>query len=131
MAPIAWTDVEAVSSPLASVVVAQQNAILAMVNVKFAAVFDGEDGPTTKLARIYVAAHFASLPGSGEQRPGGAVTAETRGGLSRQYAPPPAGAGAYEGTWSDTQWGRRYLQLLLGSKARWPRTPGQWPGGGC
>lgn len=128
MAPIAWTDVVAVSSPLASVVVAQQDAILAMVNAKLSFVFDGEDGPTTKLARIYVAAHFASSPGAGEQRPGGAVTSESRGGLSRSYAPPPSGAASYEGTWSDTQWGRRYLQLLLGSKARWPRTPGQGTG---
>ncbi len=125
MAPIAWADVVSVSSPLAAVVVVQQDVILAMVNAGFSHVFDGEDGPTTKLARIYVAAHFASLPGSGDQRPGGAVTSESRGGLSRSYAPPPTGSEAYEGTWGDTQWGRRYLQLLLGSKARWPRTPGQ------
>lgn len=124
MAPIAWSDVIAVSSPLAAVIVAQQDMILAMVNAKFAGVFDGEDGPTTKLARIYVAAHFASLPGSTDQRPGGSVTSESRGGLSRSYAPPPTQAGSYEGTWSDTQWGRRYLQLLLGSKARWPRVAG-------
>lgn len=113
------------SSPLASVVVAQQDLILAWVNAGFSTVFDGEDGPKTKLARIYVAAHFAASPGAGEQRPGGAVTAESRGGLARSYAPPPTGADAYEGTWGDTQWGRRYLQLLLGSKARWPRVPGQ------
>lgn len=126
MAPIAWSDVVSVSSPLAAVVEAQQDAILAMVNAKFSSVFDGEDGPTTKLARIYVAAHFASLPGATDQRPGGAVTSESRGGLSRSYAPPQTGSGGdYEGTWSDTQWGRRYLQLLLGSRARWPRTPGQ------
>lgn len=110
------------SSPLASVDIGQQTDLLAWVNAGFSHVFDGEDGPKTRLARIYVAAHFASLPGSGDQRAGGAVTSETRGGLSRSYAPPPTASGG-DDTWSDTQWGRRYKQLLLGSKARWPRVP--------
>lgn len=130
MAPIAWSDVVAYSSALAAADPIVQADILELVNASFASlpsVFDGEDGGKTRLARIYIALHFASLPGAGEQRPAGAVTSETRGGLSRSYAPPASGSGSE--TWNDTQWGRRYLQLLRGSRAAWMRVPGT--GFGC
>lgn len=102
-----------------------QADILELVNVGFPslpAVFDGEEGIKTRLARIYIALHYASLPGAGEQRAAGAVTSETRGGLSRSFAPPAGGSGAE--IWNETQWGRRYLQLLRGSRATWMRVPG-------
>lgn len=118
---IIWTDVVAYSSALAAVDPIVQSDLLAYVNTRFAAVFGGENSPTTRLARIYVAAHFASLPGAGEQRAAGAVISQTRGPVSQSFAPPPTGSG--DDTWSDTQWGRRYKQLLAGSRARWPRTP--------
>jgi hypothetical protein len=121
MAPVAWPDVVAYSSPLAAVNITVQTDLLAWVNKSFSAVFDGEDGVKTRLARIYAAAHMASLPGAGEQRPGGAVVAESRGGLSRSYAPPPV---MNSNWWALTQWGQRYLLLLDGSKAMWPRAPG-------
>lgn len=121
MAPIAWSDVVAFSSPLASVDVTQQGILLAWVNKRFAEVFDGEDGVSTKLARIWAVAHFASLPGSGDQRPAGPVVSQSRGGLSQSYASPP-GNGA-DPNWSATQWGQRLATMLQGSKAAWPRTP--------
>lgn len=123
MAPITWADVTSYATTLTTVDPVQQADLLALVNRGFSAVFDGEDGPKTRLARIYVAAHFAALPGAGEQRAAGPVVSESRGGLSRSYQAISAGGGADSDTWNDTQWGRRYLQLLLGSKARWPRTP--------
>lgn len=112
------------SSPLVATDPAVQADILALVNVGFPslpAVFDGEDGIKTRLARIYIALHFASLPGAGEQRPAGAVLSESRGGLSRSYQGPATPGGDI--IWNDTQWGRRYLQLLRGSRAAWPRVP--------
>ena len=123
MAPIVWSDVTAHASTLTTVDPVQQADLLALVNGGLSHVFDGEDGPKTKLARIYFAAHFAAPLGAGEQRAAGPVVSESRGGLSRAYQAISAGGGADSDTWSDTQWGRRYLQLLLGSKARWPRTP--------
>lgn len=121
MAAVTWADIVAVSSPLSAVTLQQQTDLLAWVNKSFAEVFDGEDGIKTRLARIYAAAHMASLPGSGEQRPGGAVVSESRGGLSRSYSAPPVQSGDW---WALTQWGQRYLLLLAGSKAMWPRVPG-------
>lgn len=122
MAPIAWADVVSHSSPLAAVDVGVQGDILAYVNTRFAAVFGGEDNPTTRLARIYVAAHFASLPGSGRHEAAGPVVSQSRGGLSQSFQSFGGGGGG-DDTWGDTQWGRRYKQLLLGSRGRWPRTP--------
>lgn len=127
MAAIVWADVVAHSSPLAAVDLAVQSDILAVVNARFAAVFGGEDNPTTRLARIYVAAHFASLPGSGRHEAAGPVVSQSRGGLSQSFQSFSAG-GSGDDTWGDTQWGRRYKQLLLGSRARWPRVPGQGQG---
>lgn len=124
MSAISWVDVAAYSSPLAAADPIVQSDILALVNSGFKALpglFDGEDGQKTRLARIYIACHFASLPGAGEQRPAGPVVSQTRGGLTQSYQ---ALATSGNSTWNDTQWGRRYLQLLLGSRATWPRVPG-------
>lgn len=116
---ITWADVVKHSSPLSAVDPDVQNDILAYVNTRFAAVFGGEASPTTKLARIYVAAHFASLPGSGRHEAAGPVVSQSRGGLSQSFQSLGGGGGD---SWDDTQWGRRYKQLLRGSRAAWPRT---------
>lgn len=124
MAAITWAQVLDHVSTLGSVDPDQQADLLALANTGLNAwVFGGEDHVRYKLARIYFVAHFASLPGATEQRAAGPVTSESRGGLSRSYQAIAAGGGADSDTWNDTQWGRRYLQLLLGSRARWPRTP--------
>lgn len=124
MAAITADDLIAYSSALSAMDPIVLADILALVNTGFPAlpqVFDGEDGQKTRMARIYIALHFASLPGAGEQRAGGAVTSESRGGLSRSYAAPPTTSGDSE--FNDTQWGRRYLILLRGSRASWIRVP--------
>jgi hypothetical protein len=125
MAAIVWGDVVAHSSPLAGVNVAVQADLIAAANATInVALFGGEDAPRTRLARIYWCAHFASLPGAGENRAAGPVTSESREGLSRSYAS-PASSGGDDGGFGETQWGRRYLELLRSSRARWPRVPGQ------
>lgn len=125
MAAITADDLIAYSAAMAAMDPVVMADILNLVNLGFPAlpeIFDGEDGYKTRIARIYIALHFASLPGAGEQRAGGAVTSESRGGLSRSYAAPPTSSGDSE--FNDTQWGRRYLLLLRGSKAGWLRVPG-------
>lgn len=124
MAAVTWADLVSVVAAMSAADPIVQADILALVNVGFPAlpeVFDGESGIKTRLARIYIALHFASLPGAGDQRAAGAVLSESRGGLSRSYQGPAQAGG--DTVWNDTQWGRRYLQLLRGSRAVWPRVP--------
>ena len=86
MASIVWTDVTAAAPQLASVAVTSQNDILAVANVRFnIAVFDGEAGVTTRLARILYAAHLAALTKLGVSGP---LIGESADGLSRSYAAP-------------------------------------------
>lgn len=127
MASITWAHVVDHASALATVDADQQADLLALVNTHLnVAAFGGEDAPKTKLARIYWAAHFASLPGSGTTADGaatsGPVTSESTGGVSRAYASLQSGSTGGE-NWSETVWGRRFLALLRGSRAAWPRTP--------
>lgn len=121
MAPITWPMVVDHVSTLSTVDPDQQTDILALANTQVnGAVFDGEDGITTKMARVYFAAHFASLPGAGSTAPAGPLTAQSRGKFSQQFQGLPLSA---MNEWLLTQWGRRYWQLLQGSRARWPRVP--------
>jgi hypothetical protein len=124
MAPLTWAHVVDHVSTLSTVDVDQQTDLLALANTGLnVAVFGGEDHARTKLARIYFIAHFASLAGAGDQRATGPVISESRGKVSRAYAAAASGGGADADAWDDTQWGRRYKLLLMGSRARWPRTP--------
>ncbi len=115
MAPIVWTDVTSLpsSSNLASVDPIAQTAILASVN-RFLDVssFDGEDGPDTHLARANLAAHFCSLDSLG--RAGGALTLESDGRLSAQYAMPSTRSEYFM-----TGYGRM-VYALMGVRARLP-----------
>lgn len=114
--PIAWSDV--LSLPGANVEMVNvpaggQTIILNVVNsILDVSMFDGEDGPITKAARCYLAAHFAAL---GKLGTGGPLTAEGDGRLSRSYAV-PNGRSEY----MVTSYGRAYWQLI-GSKAHGPR----------
>lgn len=128
MAAITWLHVVAHASTLAGVHVDQQADLLDLVNTQLnASMFGGEDAAKTKLARIYFAAHFASLPGAGTLPDGsaaaGPVTSESTGGVSRAYAAITAGGGSDADNWGETIWGRRYKTLLRGSIARFPRVP--------
>lgn len=120
MSGISWPNVLSFRSDLADVDLDQQALILEWCNARFAAILDGELGPTTRLARILAAAHLASRPGSGEQRSGGPITSQSRGGLRVTFAEPSQ---ADDSSWRGTQWGERLLALLASSRASWPRTP--------
>lgn len=121
MAAINWADVTAMASELSTVEAAARKLILDYVNgpALDPASFDGEDGYTTKLARVYLAAHMASPIGKGAAgAAGGPVTSESMGGLSRSYSVGSV-ASSVDSTGS-TDYGRRYEALVKNSLARLP-----------
>lgn len=108
--PIAWTDVTALpgaaNDGLANVPANGQTMILSVVNSSIfldVSLFDGEDGPITKLARCAMAAHIAAL---GKLGSGGALLGESDGRLSRTYAIPP------RGTYGLTMYGQLFASLV-------------------
>lgn len=119
MAAITWTDVMALAPELSSVSTDGRTYILAHVNTALnLAEFDGEDGPKTRLARIYLAAHFGAISLAGATGASGPVTSESAGGLSRSYGTTTStssGSGIER-----TGYGQLYLQLVRTSPARAP-----------
>jgi len=86
MAAITWPDVTAAAPELATTAAQTQTDVLAFVIVALnVALYDGETGPRTRLARIYLAAHLATLPRLGA---GGPLVSESVESLSRSYAAP-------------------------------------------
>lgn len=116
MAAIIWTDVVALAPELSGVAAGAQTDILAYVNTAHSVVnWGGETSPRLRLARIYLAAHFASSGTLGNA--GGSVTSKSEGEVSVSF-------GGYGGTSADalaaTAYGRLYGQILRTSGARGP-----------
>lgn len=87
MADILWSDVTDAITDLPTISASMQTVILGLVNKRVdGAVFDGEDGETTKLARIFLAGHLAVMSKRPARGSAGPVTSESAGGLSRSYA---------------------------------------------
>lgn len=115
--PILWSDVTAIADELSAVSATAQTLILAHVNADLDVdQFDGEDGPTTKLARAYLAAHLGTfaMPGAGSVS--GPVTSQSALGLSRSYGQ----TGASSGELGLTAHGQMFLLLAKQSFARLP-----------
>lgn len=115
MASIAWSDVTVSAPELSAYPLAGQADVLAFVNVELdVSLFDGEDSPRLKMARVYLAAHLATMASRGS---GGAgpVTMEQAGGLMRQYANL-----TIRTSLESTGYGNLYLMILRTSRARWP-----------
>lgn len=114
--PIVWADVTGVANGnavIASFNSVGQTAILALVNGMLnVAMFDGEDGPRTHLARCFMAAHIAASSNTGDA--GGAVIMESEGGVTRQYSMPPVGDDLRR-----TSYGAMYM-MLIGPQAHGP-----------
>jgi hypothetical protein len=122
MAAITWSDVVNHAAELASVDAEAQTDILSHVNTALSvSAFEGEDAPKLKLARIYLAAHFAAPTLNGVSAPGpaGPLTSETLDNVSRSYAAPSFSMSSSD--LSTTSHGRAYLQLVRNSLARIPR----------
>lgn len=108
MAAIIWTDVVSLAPELASTGATTQNDILAYVNVALnVAIYDTESGPTIRLARIYYAAHMATLARRGGN---GALISSNAGGLERGYAAPIMGSGM--SSLLLTSYGQAFRQLI-------------------
>ena len=118
MADIDWDMVIALAPELTTGVTEDaQDMILAHVNADLdASMFDGEDGPTFRLARIWLAAHLATAGASGSGGATGPVTSESVGGMSVSYGTLATTAAAI-GT---STYGRLYLELVQNSFARLP-----------
>jgi hypothetical protein len=118
MAAITWTDVTNHDSSLSSVDANAQTDILAFVNAALdVACFDGEGGPKTKLTRIYLAAHFATLANVSSGGSGGPVTAESLGDESRSYGSFFAMSSS---ALAATGYGIAYLSMVNTSAAKAP-----------
>lgn len=115
MAAILWSDVTGMFSTdvaLAALTVAAQDAILAWVNEQLNVdLFGGEDAPKTRLARIHLAAHMATMGRRGGAA--GPVTSSSAGGLSRSFATPPISA-----NYDATSYGSVFKMLLGTTPAR-------------
>lgn len=117
MAAIDWAAVVSIASELADVGVPAQDLYLALANTFInVSMFDGEDGPKTKLARIYIAAHFATLDKQRGTTTAGPVISESRGGLSRSYANLTQMSVA-AGLFGQTAYGQNYATLVRTSAA--------------
>jgi hypothetical protein len=116
MATIVWNDVTSLPGAnveMTNIPVGGQTIILDVVNsILDVSKFDGEDGPITKAARCYLAAHFAAL---GKLGTSGPLTGESDGRMSRQYAALPG-----RSELMTTSYGRAYTSLI-GSQAFGPR----------
>lgn len=114
MAAIIWTDVVALAPELSGVAAGAQTDILAYVNTAHSVVnWGGETSPRLRLARIYLAAHFASSGALGNA--GGSVTSKSEGEVSVSF-----GNATSADALAATAYGRLYGQILRTSGARGP-----------
>lgn len=118
---IKWGDVLALDSTLCDVPDELGSLITYHANNGLnAEVFGGEDAPLYRLARLYYAAHFATLTLRGANGAAGPVTQESVGGLMIQYANTGA---AGSNVFALTSFGQAWLNLVRGCPlARLPRT---------
>lgn len=116
---ITWDDVVAHAPELSTVDAAARVDLLALANSVFnPAVLDGEDGPRTKLARVYYAAHLATIGGQGGSSAAGPIIEEEVGDVRVKYALISASSSATQ--FEGSSYGDLLSKLLRNSRARWP-----------
>jgi hypothetical protein len=116
MADIVWNDVTAVAPELSTVSAGAQADLLSYVNTHVdPAKLGGVGSPKYRLARIYLAAHMATMSSQGGVGVAGPVISESAGGLSRSYALLNAQSG-----FSGSTYGDMYRHLIRTSAARAP-----------
>ena len=111
---LTWSDVTAMfpaDAALAAIPLAAQTAILARVGALSSSYF----GDRYQLAQIYLAAHLGVVGGLGGHVAAGPVTAESEGGVARQYA--VIGLNQY-GSRSSTGYGQLFDELVRSSPGR-------------
>lgn len=120
MADITWADVAAFAPNVSTFAAGAQTDVLAYVNTELdSSGFGGDDSPGYRIARIYLAAHFATASQAGAAIAGTyGVASESAGGLSISY-----GGSAFSLSASalgSTPYGTLYLGLLNQSAFRAP-----------
>lgn len=123
MAAITWANVVSVAAELSTTDPVAQGFYLDLANTGINPdVFGGEEHARLRLARIYFAAHLATMDRQRGTATAGPVTREKRGGVEREYAnlmTIESGGGDL----GQTTYGQNYQALLRGSRARWPSVP--------
>lgn len=120
MADIIWTDVVAFAPELSTIAAGAQTDILAHVNDTLVVTeFGGETAAKTRLARIYLAAHFGTVTAQGAAGAAGPVVSETVDRLSRTYGQ-PYGGGAAPDSLDSTSYGKAFRALVRTTPARIP-----------
>lgn len=118
MAAITWSDVVDIAPELADVSVGMQTLILSYVNDSVnVVVLDGESGSKTKLARVTLAAHIATILVRASSGKAGDITSESLGPQSRAYS---SSSRFDETDLSLTGYGRTYRMIVRWSAARGP-----------
>lgn len=114
MAAILWTDVSECFAELATAPLAMQMLALVTVNGGGLAAdnFDGEAGTMTRTARIFLAAHIATLAMRRGQA--GAISSQSEGGVSQSYGLSLANPRVLD----LTSYGNLFRQLVMGTGAR-------------
>jgi len=117
MADIDWDDVEDLAPELSAVPSAAKTLFLELANTRVRVdLFGGEDAAMTKMARIYLAAHFGAMhPSSGSAQDAGPIASESLGSASFGYAVNSAEASSNYGS---TKYGRMFRQLARMTPAR-------------
>jgi Protein of unknown function (DUF4054) len=114
MAAIIWSDISLIAAELSDTPGAAQTILLAHVNGSGINVanFGGEDTIKTRLARIYLAAHLATM--FKRAGTGGGIASQSEGGVSQSYY----NAWANPTLLTTTSYGQMFKLLLLGTPAR-------------
>ena len=116
MADITWSNVTDHAAELSTVPYRQRLDLLTYVNsVLQVSLIDGEDGPKTKLTRIYLAAHMATAGAGASTGDDGPITSKKEGDVAITYAVPTT-ANAPDAT----AYGNMYLRLINTSALRAP-----------
>lgn len=104
-----------------------QTELLKLVNSEIlnVRIFGGSDSAKYKLARVYIAAHFASLSPTATASGGtsgtvGPITSESEGGISRSYGDMTTVPGSADSSWAATIYGQKYAMLARTTLSRLP-----------
>jgi hypothetical protein len=118
MAVITWSDVTAFAPELATFDSGAQADVLAYVNTALnLSEWGSESSPQLRLARIYLAAHCATVTNGGSNPVAGPITEEQVGDISRSYG----FSGTVQSTdLESTSYGRMFRFLCNHSPARAP-----------
>jgi hypothetical protein len=91
--------------------------ILAYVNT-FDLTLTGEDAQTDRMAKIFLAAHMATMTKRGSSNAAGPMTSESVGGIRRSYG--LLAQYASNSSLTSTRYGQMYLEVLGASLAAGP-----------